>query len=565
MTTLLTPRAKTAVVLLTAGVLAALLFPGGATAHSTAANSRQSLAVPTVGRYAVYEITLPHSSAGVTNPWEDVTVAVTFRSPSLSFVVGGFYYGPDTWKARVAPDSVGRWQWSATINDPRGNQRMQGSFDVVDTRRAGFVKADPTSPYRFVTSDGRAFNPIGYEHSLSDDTGNGTPFDEIGFDGQDPSRCPSDPRCITVRNHDGSVRWSAWVTDLNTKTAAFGAGGAGFNLYRWSVDNASFNLFKRIDPAGNVYLEREGRWGDELVRTLRAHGIRVFMTLLGFSAPFADSGHAAGGHTGSTGLEAVKRYARYVVDRYGAYVDFWELMNEVSHVPDAYDTELATAIRQRDPYRHLISTSWEKPTLPAIEIVAPHWYDNENELDSDAITAAMIERLKQYRKPIIFGEQGNTRDNWDSRSAVRYRLRSWAALFAGGSLISWDFSGVKDPQPPFGALYIGPQERAYIRVLSNFAGQIGPGAASTPSTVSTGLRSYALSATGRTWVYVVNARDHIGSTVAGRLRISSPVGGTATFRSPSDGSILGTAVVQPGPNTLRLPAFTTDLAVTISS
>src|SRR5258706_7967352 len=64
---------------------------------------------PPVGRYSAYEITLPHSSTGVANTWEDVTVVVSFSGPTRTFDVGGFYHSPNTWKARVAPDALGTW------------------------------------------------------------------------------------------------------------------------------------------------------------------------------------------------------------------------------------------------------------------------------------------------------------------------------------------------------------------------------------------------------------------------------------------------------------------------
>lgn len=554
------PARLLAVALVLGGIsLASTVWVVGS-GRSTADGAGRS--IPSVGRYSVYEISLPSAGPAVANPWEDVTVEVVFRAPSRNFSVGGFYYEPNTWKVRVAPDELGRWRWTATINDGRRTTTAEGAFTVVDNGEAGFVNRNPTNPLRFVTSDGNAFNPIGFGSSLSDDTANGTPFDEIGFDGDLPSKCSSDPRCITVIRHDGSVRWSGWVTDLDTKLRAFGQDGAGFNLYRWSVNNASFNLFDKIDPGGNVYLEREGKWGDELVQKLRANGIRVFMTMLGFSAPYAgDATHPFDEETRAAGLEAVKRYARYIVDRYGAYVDVWELMNEVSHVPDAYATELGAAIRQRDPYRHLISTSWEKPELTAIEIVAPHWYATEDERESDAQMREFIDARKRFAKPIIVAEQGNDRANWDPRSAVRYRLRSWSALFNEASLISWDYSALKDPESAFGAIYLGPEERGYVRVLSRFSASVRPDAAVAPVTVTSGLRAYGLKGATAAWAYVV--RPAGGDVTRPTLTLTSPIRGVARFISPSDGADLGSSEVVEGSNVLSLPPFTTDVAVVV--
>ncbi len=111
---------------------------------------------PTVGRYSVYEITLPYTSRGPVNPWTRVTVRVDFRSRNRPFSVGGFYYQRDTWKARVAPDELGPWRWTAVIRGPFGTKRLGGDFVVVDWGQAGFVRRNPRNPFRFVTSNGDA-------------------------------------------------------------------------------------------------------------------------------------------------------------------------------------------------------------------------------------------------------------------------------------------------------------------------------------------------------------------------------------------------------------------------
>src|SRR5215472_5707925 len=74
---------------------------------------------PCTGRYAAYELTFSHASGGLANPWDDVTVSVTFTAPSArTFSVGGFFHDVNTWKARVAPDELGAWSWAATLTDP---------------------------------------------------------------------------------------------------------------------------------------------------------------------------------------------------------------------------------------------------------------------------------------------------------------------------------------------------------------------------------------------------------------------------------------------------------------
>ena len=152
---------------------------------------------------------------------------------------------------------------------------------------------------------------------------------------------------------------------------------------------------------------------------------------------------------------------KFVVDRYGAYVDFWELVNEAT-VSDEWYRQIAQYVRQIDPYQHPISTSWEKPNIAAIDISSPHWYQTESEFASDVETWQKFQAWKAAHKPVIVGEQGNQVQNWDDRSALRMRLRSWAAFFAEGVFIFWNSSGAKDYKNPGAAnIYLGPEERGY--------------------------------------------------------------------------------------------------------
>ena len=149
-------------------------------------------------------------------------------------------------------------------------------------------------------------------------------------------------------------------------------------------------------------------------------------------------------------MSKVKRFIKYSVDRWGAYVDFWEFLNE-QNADDRWYEIMVPHLKSLDPYHHPITTSWERPMLPGIEINAPHWYQRENELESDAVTVSRAKNWKKFNKPVVVGEQGNHIDRqksnplgvggvWDDRSALRMRIRNWI-LFPCGSgirrMICW--------------------------------------------------------------------------------------------------------------------------------
>jgi len=322
------------------------------------------------------------------------------------------------------------------------------------------------------------------------------------------------------------------------------------------VDNCSFSLHRTIDPGGNVYLQREGQWGDELMRQLHRYGFRVYMTIFG-APPFA---HAST----SSELRAVKRYVQYVVNRYGAYVDFWELMNE-SQATERWYTEVAAHLHRVDPYGHPISTSWERPKRPDIQINSPHWYQSESELESDRVTWQKMQTWKSAGKPVIVGEQGNTGQNWDERSGLRMRIRTWTAFFAEGTIIFWNSSFAKDYRSAGAAnIYLGPEERGYLSVLQSFTKGFDARARIVAPTTSGPVRVYALRGPRSYAAYLHAYTDHTTPTDGVRILVNPATKGQAVWTDPATGVVVKRALVRPGKQTLVVPPFVTDIALKIN-
>ena len=502
----------------------------------------------TVGRFGIYELEFPWPSANHDNPWEQVQVNVTFTAPSgTTLTIGGFYYAADLWRARFSPGETGNWSWTARLTDGSQSQDFSGAFSVLNSDWPGFARSNPDNNLRWVFDDGTPYYPIGIGDCILGVNG-GSPLDNFGFDGD-------------VRNTSYP---EGWRTDIETYMTAYGE--AGFNLFRWSVDNCAFGLYQSIDPSGNRYLQPEGIYGDQLVQSLRQHGIRTYMVVFGFFPPFPD------GSNNPAQMDAIKRYVKYVVDRYGAYVDLWELMNESPNPPitidDDWYVQVANYLREVDPYDHPISTSWQRPDLSVIDINSPHWYAKENEFGSDLATLDQIAFFKgHFNKPIIFGEQGNSEQNWDARSALRMRIRSWTAFFNEAVLIFWNTSCCKDSQGGVASnIYLGPEERAYVNVLQDFVRSLDRRIVSTEIEISdpARVRGYALSAPSIYVAYLHAYTDHTNPTSGITVTIDSPIAGTATWIDPVDGTVLESINISAGRQSLNVPAFTTDVALKIA-
>ena len=495
-----------------------------------------------VPRYGIFEETFDWNSAGCHNPWQQVHVTITLTPPTKQRItVGGFYYGPNTWKARFAPDEIGKWSWQAVLTDGAQTARFAGTFQVVKSDWPGFVRQNPNNKFRWVFDDGSPFYPLGIGDCMQDLDKSGSPIDNWGLDGDFRPPTPDEGRLVDIDTY-----WKAYSE-------------AGVNLFRWSVDNCAFGLYRSIEPGGNVYLRDEGIAGDELVQKLRQYGARTYMVIFGFEPPFPQN-------TTREQFDAINHYVKYVVDRYGAYVDFWELMNEAT-VSDDWYHEVASYLRSIDPYKHPISTSWEKPELDAIEINSPHWYQKENEFDSDEVTWQKFEQWKRAGKPVIVGEQGNSGQNFDERSGLRMRLRAWTTFFAEGALIFWNNSFAKDYKAGAANIYLGPEERGYLKVLQDFTRGFDARAQITTLQVSNPnlVRGYALSSPTTYATYLHAYTDHANPTTGISVTLESPAAGTATWIEPATGRVLGSQAIAAGTQVLTVPPFTIDIALKITT
>ena len=496
-----------------------------------------SAALVLVPRYGVFEEGMRFATSAA-NPWEQVTATMQLHGPGgLQMAIGGFYVGNDRWEFRFAPSAPGTWTWTARVADASHRVTARGRFGVAGGG-PGFVVRSPYDRFRWTFSNGEPYDPIGLQDcTVAVYTSN--PLTGLGFDG----------------GQGTPPRWTSLEPYLTTYAAA------GFDLFRWGPDNCSFGLYERIDPAGNVYSLQGGAYADQLMASLRRHGFRVEFGLFGSHPPFAT------GAATPADLAAVERYVRYVVDRYGAWVDFWELTNEAT-VPTAWITTVAGYLRRVDPYRHPIGTSWSRPDLPVIDFGTDHWYQTEPELDSDLVAWRRLrnEPARRFGKPTLVDEQGNAGHNWDPTSAVRMRLRAWTAFFAEATLVFWNTSATKDYTAAAANIYLGPQERGYVRVLASWIRGFDPRARVVSASVGgrSGLRAYALRGPEEYGLYLVDGAGR--STTVGDVRVTVDPerGGRAVWTDPATDRTLAATRVAAGRQTLRVPAFSTDVALKIS-
>ena len=270
--------------------------------------------------------------------------------------VHGFYLGTNDWKVRFAPWEIGGYSYHVTVAGGASPKTIDRSFNSVASAEKGFVRSSTQNPLRLVyETDGSLYNALGMGNCI------GAASADWGLDGGDTSK--GEP---------------AGHANRDTYLTAMGVEGK-LNIFRWSVNNCAPDLWQTIAPSGNTYLAQQGVWGDQLVQILRKHGFRVYLDMFGWKQPYSAQWQD------TPSMDAVKRYVDYIVARYGAYVDFWEVCNQ-SSPPTGWISLVASYVESIDPYHHLVSSSREHPELPAIGIASPHWYEKEAELSSDTST-----------------------------------------------------------------------------------------------------------------------------------------------------------------------------------
>ena len=542
-------------------VVLAALACGRADSGSFVASLRVGPATAT--RYAAVEFEVEHPNAYV-NPFREAELSAEFTAPSgRRAKVGGFHDGGDrqeTWKVRFAPDETGRWSYTWEMAGPEGGRASgRGTFDCVAGARPlpGFMRRHPSNPYRWISDDGRAFFPVGIQECVGDGNHNGSVVDQMSMEGpfrtdlKKPPKLPAGPlfrRGPSMNPVTGEMYFRRY-------------GWAGFNLFRFSQANCSFDLYEDPDRPNLAAC----RMVDELLRHVRGRGFRVVYGIFGYKPVFnQDPGNAEG-------MAALKRFVAYSVSRWGAFTDVWQFLNE-QDASDQWYAVMAPFLHSIDPYAHPVTTSWERPQLPGMDVNAPHWYQREDELASDTETTGRAADWKRPGKPVIVGEQGNFVDPkkprppgvggvWDDRSEVRMRIRLWAALFSEISLVFWNTSYARDGH--FMNIWLGPREREAVRALTSFADRLDRDVVPAAVTVSApeAVRAYGLASVDRVGVYLHHFRTHAASQRELRVTLDMPRGGQACWYDPGTGRVVETFTVTGGRQTLVAPAFTVDLAL----
>ena len=489
-----------------------------------------------------------------------------FHAPSGATVpVAGFYYGQNEWRIRFVPRESGPWTWAASLRTPGTVVERQGAFLCEGSAGHGFLRRSLRNPYRLEQDDGTPFYPLAIQ------TGG---LLSHGFDGPN-----ADGSWRNVTNAEWIAAFTGAVNLVRLQLGQGTTAGCAMPLIPVPPRHATNAPPPAALPADR-YDTALAAAIDTCYQQQCAAGLRQMVNLfqdmsLWGSAPSAfGSGRdlSANGYKSihAANLPMQQKYIRYIVARWGCYVDVWELFNEDSYAPNDYLALLAQTVRDADPYGHLLTTNYGRPAETWCDVVTWHEYMGLAPNQVDAYLTQQIGIYKSYGKVVLNTEFGN-QGQLSNVDPVKWRIAVWAAFMNESSLLFWDMSGSRLPAGRTGGhgnanAYIGADSRQHFRVLNAFTQDLPVDL--RPVTfgnhAQADIRTYALSNGRIAVLYVHHFSDHATVvTTPWPLQLTT---GPGRFRlrwtDPADGrEVLTTdAVTENQVLEIRLPPVQVDLA-----
>jgi hypothetical protein len=490
--------------------------------------------------------------------------------------------GKPHWRVRMTPTQPGSWQWRWVATTPHGSAATAWEcFDVDPPApdRHGFLRRSPLDGRYLRFDDGTPYVAIGENLGWYDARGTFAYddwFAKLAAQGVNHVR-------LWMPSWAFGIEWITRAQDGSLASTSLG------------------NYTERLDRAWQL---------DQVMEAAERHGIAVMLSIqnhgafsLTSNSEWADSPYNAanGGpldvptafFTDPTARELFQRRLRYLVARWGYATNLlaWELWNEVDLVGkgpsvETWHVEMANALRDLDPYDHLISTSRAQSALasywglPQIDFTQVHHYSFPFGLDlPDTVDHWMRSYGTAFPgKPRLLAEYGvDYRGPAETLAldpeSIGFHQGLWIGLLAGGfgTGMSWWWDNLVDPQDLY--FHFGPVASFVEGVAfdqQNFAVIRPPVAASDRN-----LAAYALRGTHVVLAWLQNV-DHqwlldplpgpdatpvVGATLA--LTDLANGAWTARWIDTYTGIDIATdaAQVTDGTITLAVPTFSKDVAL----
>lgn len=503
-----------------------------------------SFSVDTLEKKDFIELTLTHEDNFYRNKFIQVNIEAIFThaESGVKKRIKGFYYDKNTWKVRVKLEE-GKWNYQIKIRTPFWQKKIKDSMTVKNKPKDRLTIIGNG----FATKN-KLFLPIGLQDTIRDLNRDGNPLNDMGLAMQaNPPTQVSDYK----------------FTDLDTYLDIYKE-EASVNTLRYGPDNWAPSIWKDLSSYEDFAMDISGNLQGDAITTLATEkDYRVMMSIFAFYPPYISDEAIAK----KANRRVLMVYLDYVIARYGAMVDIWEIANEA--LPSlAWQNFISDYLHDNDPYKHPITTSLEEVNLNNSELLSIHYYPHEPKNNRELIE--QIEKIDSeynWSKAKIISEFGFAKVNHFLGSADVFRKHAWIAAMQKIGFISWNTGYGLFEHPLNGNIYLGPNERNYLKVLSDLIPPLSTTAISEKRAhKNANLVLYGLKDEQHEIYYLIKADfENQSIDTNSQLTMDFKRNATLQFYNPSTGHMIKKLFVHANNSTpLFLPWETDDLVIKIT-
>lgn len=483
------------------------------------------------------ELAIQHQENLYHNVFTDVAITATLSNEAdEKITVKGFYDDTNNWKIRAQLDK-GYWDYRIKIQTPLWKKTIVGRVEIKQEKTPRITISNDV-----VTKKTESFLALGLQDVILDTSRDGNPFNDMGHAARNtPPTNQKEYQFLDFTHY----------LDLYQKEA-------GMNIFRYGPDNWAPSIWENLSAPDSFAMRINGnKQGDFIIEQARQRGYSIMMSIFGFYPPYISKEAVAK----KSNQQVLEHYLDYVIARYGASVDIWELTNEA--LPSLeWLNFISNYLRENDPYKRPITTNLEETRLDNSDLLSIHYYP-----EAPKNNAELVEKITQltkqhdWSKAKIISEFGFAKANHFNDSAAWLRKFAWALSFNKIGIISWNTAYGLYQHTSNGNVYLGPEERNYLNILRQFFPSMNQDLQNNHFIdAKAGVTIYELTDESHQLLYALKTDLSKKEPVV--INLTTKKSGTVTFLNPKTGAqehMQITATQQ----TITLPDFSDDLAIKI--
>lgn len=404
-----------------------------------------------VSKWTIHEISL-NSSQEYGNPFQDVIVTATFRTPSNNEMnINGFYAGEGIWKIRFILNELGTWSYVIYSNDEQIDGQT-GFVNCIPSQDLGPIVIDPDYPHHFKFADGGHFYYNGNTCKALFATPKSGPYggwkDFIDY-------------CAEMKFN--SIIVYLYIPTIATSSSAWAGrpDEIDYHVSVWPMKGDS-NVMGDIQNPSTIDFNRFylPYWDkvDHIAQYMKKKGIVAYIFFHSDDAVNVTNDKDFSNPTALT-RDQEKLYFKYALARLASYTNVrWVLCLEYNEYrDDAWAREMGNFVKQNDPYEHLLSVHSHMDFHFGDE----DWADFIVYQGSAFETPIYLEDRK-YNKPMANDENG-----YEPRKALDYevRMNNWVLAMTG---VYSSYGHIRQMGTDFTDLHLDDNAADSIKIMYKF-------------------------------------------------------------------------------------------------